>query len=150
MSKIKPKTKKVIIAVIILMITAVLGIWYIFSVKFPDTYKEQADYTITAIDLIKEFKKNDSIANKKYAEKIISVSGVVTEVENVDTTVNIKLADTTTGSYAIFAFQQQHLNEAKNIKEGDKVIIKGSCSGGAYSQILETEFVTFKRCVLNK
>ena len=59
------------------------------------------------------------------------------------------MADST-GSYVIFAFQSQHLAEAKSIKQGDDVSIKGSCSGGAYSEILEAEFITFKRCALNK
>lgn len=135
----------------IIIVIAIVGVvWYVFTQKFTDTIKEKADFTLTALDLIKEFNANDKLANKKYAEKIIIVTGVVSEVENADTTVNIKIADSTTGSYAIFAFQQQNLQEVKTIKEGDKVSIKGSCSGGAYSQILETEFITFKRCVLSK
>ena len=144
------KLKSIILAVIIITLAFAGGIWYVFTQKFTDTTKEKADYTINAFDLINEFKKNDSLANKKYAEKIITVTGLVTEVEAADTTINIKMADTTSGSYAIFAFQQQNLTEARAIKEGDKVSIKGSCSGGAYSQILETEFITFKRCALTK
>jgi len=150
MSNNRKKLKSIILAVIIVAFAFAGGIWYVFTQKFTDTEKEKADYTINAFDLIKEFKNNDSLANKKYAEKIITVTGLVTEVEAADTTVNIKMADTTSGSYAIFAFQQQNLTEAKAIKEGDKVSIKGSCSGGAYSQILETEFITFKRCALTK
>ena len=150
MSNNRKKLKSIILAVIIVAFAFAVGIWYVFTQKFTDTEKEKADYTINAFDLIKEFKNNDSLANKKYAEKIITVTGLVTEVEAADTTVNIKMADTTSGSYAIFAFQQQNLTEAKAIKEGDKVSIKGSCSGGAYSQILETEFITFKRCALTK
>ena len=150
MSNNRKKLKSIILAVIIVAFAFAGGIWYVFTQKFTDTEKEKADYTINAFDLIKEFKNNDSLANKKYAEKIITVTGLVTEVEAADTTVNIKMADTTSGSYAIFAFQQQNLTEAKAIKEGDKVSIKGSCSGGAYSQILEAEFITFKRCALTK
>ena len=147
---LKPTVKKIIIAAITIFIIACCVIWYVFTEKFTDTVKEKADYAVNALDLINEFKKNDSLANKKYAEKIIAVTGVVTETEMADSTVNIKLADTTSGSYAIFAFQQQHLAEAKTIKEGDKVTIKGSCSGGTYSQILETEYIVFKRCALSK
>ena len=90
------------------------------------------------------------MANKKYAEKIITVNGRVTETESADTTINIKMIDSLTDAYIIFAFQEQHLKEAKQLKEGDSVSIKGSCSGGIYSNILETEFVTFKRCTVNK
>jgi len=60
------------------------------------------------------------------------------------------MADTASGSYIIFAFQQQHRGEAKKIKMGDMVSIKGSCSGGAYSHMLETEYIAFKRCAVNK
>ena len=150
MSNNRKKFKSIILAGIIIAVAFAAGIWYVFTQKFTDTTKEKADYAINAFDLINEFKKNDSLANKKYAEKIITVTGLVTEVEAADTTVNIKMADTTSGSYAIFAFQQQNLTEAKTIKEGDMVSIKGSCSGGAYSKILETEFITFKRSALTK
>ena len=148
-TSIKPKIKKLIIAGLLVVLGGCVVIWYIFTEKFADTRNEKAAYSLNALDLINEFKKNDSLANKKYAEQIITVSGKVTEVENADTSVNIKLGDTTTGAYVIFAFQQQHLNEAKSIKKGDSVTIKGSCSGGAYSDILETEFITFKRCALS-
>ena len=145
------KRKRIIFAsIILLIVVAACSVWYIFTVKFNDTKDEKAEYTVKALDLIKEFKTNDSLANKKYAEKIVTVSGLVTEIESADSTLNIKLGDTLTGSYAIFAFQQQHLNEVKSIKKGDSISIKGSCSGGAYSEILESEFITFKRCAINK
>ena len=150
MSDNRKKLKSIIFLVILVALAFTGGILYVSTKKFTDITKEKVDYTINAFDLINEFTNNDSLANKKYAEKIITVTGLVTEVESADTTVNIKMADTTSGSYAIFAFQQQNLTEAKAIKEGDKVSIKGSCSGGAYSQILETEFITFKRCALTK
>ena len=150
MSDNRKKLKSIILSVILVALAFAGGILYVSTKKFTDITKEKVDYTINAFDLINEFTNNDSLANKKYAEKIITVTGLVTEVESADTSVNIKMADTTSSSYAIFAFQQQNLTEAKAIKEGDKVSIKGSCSGGAYSQILETEFITFKRCALTK
>jgi len=60
------------------------------------------------------------------------------------------MIDTTNNSFIIFAFQQQHLTEAKMMQIGDRVSIKGSCSNGAFSNILETEYITFKRCGVNK
>ena len=87
---------------------------------------------------------------KKYTDKIVTVTGRVSAVEAADTTVNIKFTDSTTGSYAIFAFQEQHLNEAKTVKPGDSISIKGSCSGGIYSMILGYHSISFKRCALTK
>ena len=142
--------KKILIIVLILSLLGAGGAYYIFNNQFSDTAETNAEFTVNATDLIHEFEKNDSLANKKYGEKIIIVNGLVSEIENADSTVNIKMADTTSGSYIIFSFQAQHMEDAKKIKMGQEVSIKGSCSGGAYSQILETEFITFKRCALNK
>ncbi len=146
----KPFLKKILLIILCLMVVAGVAIYFIFTEKFEDTGKEEAAYTIAANDLIKEFQENDSLANIKYVEKIILVNGKIAETETADTSVNIKMIDTLTGSYIIFAFQEQHIKAAKQLKEGDMVSIKGSCSGGTYSKILETEFISFKRCAVNK
>ena len=134
----------------VLLLAGVAIIWYIFTEKFIDTAESKPEFTVNALDFIKEFQQNDSLANKKYIEKIITVNGTVSEVELADTSINIKFADSTSGDYVIFAFQQQHLNEAKTLEEGKQASIKGSCSGGTYSEILGIKYISFKRAALNK
>ena len=146
----RPWLKWLLGGLLVALLAGAVVIWYFFTLKFSDTSGLKPDYSLPARELIKEFQHNDSLANRKYAEKIILVRGVVTEIEAADTTVNIKMADTVSGAYIIFSFQQQHLPEARKIKEGDSIAIKGSCSGGAYSQILETEYISFKRSTINK
>ncbi len=141
--------KKWLIALFVLLVAGAAGIWYLFNLKYDDTASVKADYNVNAIDFIREFKQDMAAANKKYSEKIIVVNGSVSAIEMADTTANIKMTDTINGAYIIFAFQQQHLNEAKAMKEGEQVSIKGSCSNGAFSSILETEYITFKRCAVN-
>jgi RPA family protein len=145
----KNRVKKLLIAGGILLIAGIGTAWYIFTATFSDTAREKAAYTFNALDFIREFQQNDTIANKKYSEQIIIINGRVSETEKADTTVNIKMTDPK-GSYIIFAFQQQDAAKAKMIKQGDSVSVKGSCSGGVYSNILETEFITFKRCSINQ
>ena len=148
--KMNPWLKRLLLSGLLLLLVGGGVVWYIFNEKFTDTSERKAAFTVNAIDLIHEFQQSDSLANKKYAEKIITVNGRISELEAADTTINVKMIDTLTDAYIIFAFQQQHLKEAKQLKEGDSVSIKGSCSGGTYSEILETEFITFKRCAVNK
>jgi hypothetical protein len=148
--KRNPWIKRILLSGLVLLIAGAVAVWFIFNEKFTDTSERKASFTVHAIDLIHEFQKSDSLANKKYAEQIITVNGIVSALEPADTTINVKMVDTATDAYIIFAFQQQHLAEAKQLKEGDSVSIKGSCSGGTYSQILETEFISFKRCAINK
>jgi hypothetical protein len=122
---------------------------YVFDEKHENTSNAISDYTVNATDLIKEFQVSDSAANAKYREKILTVSGTISELENPnDSTASIKFADST-GSYAIFPFLGESVAEVKKLKSGDKVSVKASCSGGVLSEILGTESITFKRCVLN-
>jgi hypothetical protein len=147
-----PKNKKVlkwslVTAGVLLLIGT--GVYFYFAtLSHDDTASLKADYTVEAIPFIKEFEKDYQAANKKYAEKIISVKGIVTAIEPADSTMNIKMTDTTTGSYLIFAFQDQHMAEAKKLKPGDRAVIKASCSDGIYSEILGTYFVSFKRSTI--
>lgn len=115
-----------------------------------ETSKLKADYTVDALSLIREFAAGDSAANLKYREKIIVVNGKATSVEHQpDSTAVIQFSDTT-GSYAAFAFEKDQYNQVKDIKAGDQVSLKGSCSGSIYSDILGTTSISFKRSAINK
>lgn len=144
-----PKNKKILKWLLTggagLLLIGIAVYFYFATRTHEDTANLEVEYTVEAIPFIKEFEKDYKSANKKYAEKIIAVKGIVTATEPADTTMNIKMADTTTGSYLIFAFQNQHMPEAKRLKEGDEVVIKGSCSDGVFSEILGTYFISFKR-----
>ncbi len=152
MSKTKrPWQKKLLISILILAGTGAAIYWYIATEKFADTKDREAAFTVNAIDFIREFRKDDNVSNKKYRERIISVNGRVSELEAPDSaTVNIKFIDSNTGDYIIFAFQEQYLSEAKSVKVGDSVSVKGSCSGSIYSDLLDAYNIGFIRCTLNK
>ena len=133
-----------------LLIIGLAAYIYMARLSHEDTASLKVDHTVEAIPFIKEFEKDHKAANLKYAEKIVAVKGTVTATEPADTTLNIKMSDTATGSYLIFAFQEQHMKEAKKLSPGDEVVIKGSCSDGIYSEILGTWFISFKRSTVVK
>lgn len=141
--------KRLLIAGLALVILLGAVYAYYATQQYGDTSKIKADYTVNALDFIREFQVDNKAANDKYADKIVAVNGRVSEIEAADTTINVKFIDTLTGSYAIFAFQQQHLAEAKTIQPGDSISIKGSCSGGIFSDILEATAISFKRSAIN-
>lgn len=149
-TRINKRYKNWLLAAGILLLAAGAVVWYIYTEKFEDTKLVKAAYTVNAMDLILEFRQDNKQANAKYSEKIIVVNGTVSTVEAADTTTNIRMIDSLTGAYLIFAFQKEHHAEAKAMKAGDRVSIKGSCSSGVHSEILDTDYITFKRCALNK
>jgi hypothetical protein len=142
--------RRILAAGLVLVILFAGVYWYYATEKYADTKYVKSDYTVNAIEFIREFQQQPGESNKKYTDKIITVNGIVSEIEPSDTTLNIKFIDTASGSYAIFAFQSQHVNEVKSVKVGDQVSVKGSCSGGIYSDILEATSITFKRSTLNQ
>lgn len=146
----KKNNRRWILLAILALVVLFAGVyWYVATEKFSDTKARKADYTVGAMEFIREFVKDGDAANTKYRDRIVALNGVVSEVELADTTMNIKFIDPESGSLAIFAFQQQHLNEAKSVKAGDSISIKGSCSGGIFSEILEVHKIDFKRSTLN-
>ncbi len=127
-----------------------LGEKYIMAETFTSTDQVKADFTVTAQDLIREFAAGDSAANIKYSDKIVTVTGTPAQIEaKSDSTFNIKFTDTTR-YYLVFSLEKNQYDKAKNIKEGDVVSLKGSCSGSIYSGILDSSSISFKRSTLNK
>lgn len=122
----------------------------VWSETHESTDKIKADYTVNAPDLIREFLANDSAANKKYMEKIVAVNGAVSQVDQLaDSATNIQFADSATGSYIIFSFDKEQFEKVKNIKAGDTISAKGSCSGSMYSEILGNTSISFKRSTIS-
>jgi hypothetical protein len=143
--------KRLLVTGLVLAIIAAGIYWYVATEKFSDTKGEKADFTVNALDFIREFRKNDSAANKKYREMIVEVRGKISELEAPDSsTLNVKMIDSSTGDYVIFEFQDVHAKEAKALTVGDSILIKGSCSGGHFSDILEKYSINFKRSALSK
>lgn len=122
---------------------------YLEKETYKDTADVKADYSVTATDLIREFAANDTAANNKYREKIIAVRGAVSQVEvKPDSTVNVKFLDTTK-HFLNFSLDKKDYKQSKNVKPGDAISLKGSCSGSDYSLILDSTSINFKRATLN-
>jgi hypothetical protein len=123
---------------------------YLLHETFPDTAGITADYSLDAANLLNEFTANDSLANRKYAEKNILIRGKVSGLEiNKDSTINVKFTNSL-GSYLIFTLEKKQYEQAKNILTGDSISVKGSCSGSIYSEILGSTCIAFKRSVFIK
>ncbi len=122
----------------------------VMAETYQTTDNVAADYTISATEMLNEFISSDSLANEKYREKIIVVNGNVSQIDRTSDSTTIIRFDDPAGSYIAFSFDKDQYELVKNIKAGDPVSLKGSCSGSIYSEILETTAINFKRSILNK
>lgn len=109
------------IVLLIIIIVTFLGYHYIYQ-DHRDIESETAEFTLTAEDITNEFEINPSDAESKYLNKTIIISGIITELNSNQITLNDKV------------FCQ--LNSATNIlKTNQKVTLKGRFIG--YDNLLE-------------
>ncbi len=121
----------------------------VMNEAIEDTAQRSADFSFEAIPFIAEFITSDSAANARYREKVIVLTGIATEINTTDSTATLTMADST-GSYVIFDFNKGEVDKVKAITPGNTASVKGICSGGIYSDIMETETISFKYAVINK
>ncbi|HEY8388062.1 MAG TPA: hypothetical protein VIK74_05635 [Parasegetibacter sp.] len=141
--------RRLLLAAVVLGLAGLGYAWYILSATYDDTSNVKADFNVEATAFIQEFVKDRAAANEKYMEKIISVAGIADDISSPnDSLVTIRFSDSGSGSYAIFSFQENNMEAAKKVQQGEKVTIKGSCSGGNYSEILDLTSIEFKRCII--
>ena len=80
----------------------------------------------TAIGLYSGLSKNDIISKSIYLNKVIEVSGVITQVSLNQQHHQIILLKTNVSGGSVNCTMEQKLN---NIKTGDSIVLKGICSG---------------------
>lgn len=112
--------------VVALCISGFYGI-YLFNKKPTDTRKQQADFKISATDLVKEFSTNEETASEKYVDKILIVTGQLKEVNATTSTLFLDGSDPVIAITCSFYADEN--NQLNKIKPGDAIQVKGKCTG---------------------
>jgi tRNA_anti-like len=115
----------------ILFVIAGLGIitgFYFYNKPVKSTKSKNADVVIRSEDLFNEFSNDENAANNKYLDKIISISGEVTNIANEDG-LSIVTLKTNSDMFGVICKIEQNEDKVKTIKAGDKIKVKGACTG---------------------
>jgi preprotein translocase subunit YajC len=94
-----------------------------------DTLDLKTEYSITATELYKEFETDEQTANVKLNDKVISVNGIVSKIENTDSTKKVLLSVEGAIGGIICEFDKTHVQDVTGMREGNSVQIKGICNG---------------------
>ena len=95
-----------------------------------DISSQASVHTVTAATLYNDYDSNEVAADLKYKDKVITVSGVVDDIAKDimdDIYVTLK-GDEYFGDVQCF-FSDSHTNKAASLKKGDKLTVKGLCTG---------------------
>ena len=123
------KVKLAIVAgcVVILIICAAIG-WHLYNKPHKGVADIEADVHITATELYNDFQRDENLANKKYLNKVIEVTGNVSDVQNVNGSTIILLSSG--GDMGGISCQLTNdKNNKTDIKKSTTIRVKGKCSG---------------------
>jgi len=121
--------KKILIAGIIGLVLAALGLYY-YDRPHADTAGRTVDIAVNAIDLYNQYQKDEAASNKKFLDKIIEVKGTVVEVQQAGNTISIQLdGGSSAGGVNCSIADHNKNNKSQLPLKGDAITIKGRCAG---------------------
>ena len=144
------KKSVIIIIVVALVFIAAAVYFYVYNKPHRDVVGEEAAMTVTATELYNAFVNNPEEANKTYLNKVIQVSGIVSDMTILnDNDVKLVLS----GGDAMFGvactFDDEHARSAQNLDKGSKTSIKGLCTGYSGDDIMPGDVVLVKCTIVD-
>lgn len=121
--------KKIFLALGLMILGAAAFGFYLFNKPHQSISGSEPDFKMESAAIIGEYEKDENSANKKFNGKVVEVTGIVSEkTKDEQGKLNITLqGEDIAGIGCVFEPAAQ-ANAAK-ISEGQKVTIKGVCTG---------------------
>ena len=120
--------------IVIIALLCVAYSWREYNRKQKSTVDIDAFSSTTATILVKEFEVDETNANKKYNDQVVSVKGIIKSIELTDSTQRIILNGLTGG--VIGELEKSERKKVAQFKIGDSLILKGVCTGFLMDVIL--------------
>ena len=117
---------------LIAMVLGVSAVYYVFNKPRRNLSNEVAVYTLDAKQLISEFKKDESVATKKFLDQAISVKGEIKSIRTLDNqSMVFSLEDEMEGVSCTVDSADVVKNSTKltQLSKGSVGTFKGRCSG---------------------
>lgn len=114
--------RKWILILVIAIVVAIFGYNYIYQ-DHRDIQSEQAEFTMTSSEINQLFSENSTSAEQKFLNKTIEVSGLITDINSNDITIDDKI------------FCQFSNNLDTSVDKNESIKIKGRVIG--YDDLLE-------------
>ncbi len=144
------RKKKILIGLAIIVLTVAIYGYQEYSRRNIDLAYADADYKSQAKSLIKEFEENEKVANEKFLDKIIAVTGVLKEIIKDDKGYyTVVLGDVNGLSSIRCSMDSDHQHDIALLNEGNNITLKGICTGFNADELLGSD-VILNRCVIQK
>lgn len=119
------KIRLIIILIVIFSIAGSAYAWFFIWNKPKQDVKDAKAIPVQATAIFTEYNTNEKTANSKYIDKIVEVTGEVSNVSKNSEGKTVVLLKTDDLMFGVNCTME----EDANINTGDKVSIKGICTG---------------------
>ncbi len=121
--------KRILIILGVGLIFGLGAFYYVMNKPRPSMETMKVDNIATSVELLAAFKSDENAANAKYLNKTIQVSGVVKEANTKENVTTVYLEADDMMSSVICELDKYSKHPRTNFTAGEKVVIKGICSG---------------------
>jgi hypothetical protein len=138
----------------IIVVVVIIGVMFFAYREYNRKQKDVADisaaYTLTSEEIILAFSSDEKASNAKYLDKVLAVQGTVKSIDKDDHGFRtVVLGDTTSMSSVRCSMDSSHNEEAAKLQAGNRVIVKGICTGFNADELLGSDVILNRGTIKN-
>ena len=128
--------KKILAGLLLVIASCVAYGLYLYYKPHQSVANETPAFQIEAAALAGEYELNEKLADSKYLGKVVEVRGIISEkIIDQNGKIMVTLAGQDLAGVGC-EFEKNALSDATGLKEGDRVTIKGICTGALMDVVL--------------
>jgi len=116
------------LSVIGLLAAAIVSL-YVFRKSDNSVKGKKPDFKVLCSEIVSEFENDEQSASAKYVDKIIEVEGEIAEISSDEESYVVILREPDSFSGVSCSVSKGEISESELGKTGDKIKIKGICTG---------------------
>lgn len=129
-------TNKIIAVILGFGIISLFIVYKIYNKPHVNVSDTKSDITITADQIINDFSSDETKANRSYLDKIIKISGVISELKVVKQKGIITLKTNHDFGSVLCHLSDKASQKINSLKEEQTLTLKGICTGFLMDVIL--------------
>ena len=130
------KKNKIIISILIFGSLCFFIVYQTYNTPHRNIMGSTKDISLTADKIMDDFFSDESKANKRYLDKIIEVSGIISELKVVKEKGIITLKTTQDFGNVLCHLSEDTSQDIQTLSEGQRITLKGVCTGYLMDVIL--------------
>jgi hypothetical protein len=136
--------KKIILGILIFGIIGAFFTYKIYNKPHVNVGEASADLRISADKILTDFTADETRANKTYLEKIIEVTGVISDIKKEREIGIIALKTNDDFGSVLAHLSAEATKKISSLKVGQTVVLKGICTGYLMDVILvKSEIINY-------